>query len=58
MSTTTTSHPTVSGLAPATPDELDPEERMSRAEVEALQLERLQQTVLHAYEHVPMYTKK
>lgn len=58
MSTTTTSHPTVSGLAPATPDELDPEERMSRAEVEALQLERLQQTVRHAYEHVPLYTRK
>ena len=58
MSTTTTSHPTVSGLAPATPAELDVEERMSRAEIEALQLERLQQTVRHAYEHVPPYTRK
>jgi phenylacetate-CoA ligase len=58
VSTTTTSHPSVSGLAPAAPDELDPEERMSRAELEALQLERLQQTVRHVYEHVPLYTKK
>lgn len=58
MSTTTTSHPSVSGLTPAAPDELDPEERMSRAELEALQLDRLQQTVRHAYEHVPLYTKK
>lgn len=58
MSTTTTSHPSVSGLTPPAPDELDPEERMSRAELEALQLERLQQTVRHAYEHVPLYTKK
>nr|WP_232499113.1 phenylacetate--CoA ligase PaaK [Agromyces humatus] len=31
---------------------------MSRAELEALQLERLQQTVRHAYEHVPLYTAK
>ncbi|MGH3705290.1 MAG: phenylacetate--CoA ligase family protein, partial [Agromyces sp.] len=31
---------------------------MSRAEVEALQLERLQQTVQHAYDNVPLYTKK
>ena len=57
MSTTTTS-PTVSGLAPVAPDELDPEERMSRTEVQALQLERLQQTVAHVYEHVPLYTGK
>lgn len=57
MSTTTTS-PTVSGLVPPRPDELDPEERMTRAELEALQLERLQQTVAHAYENVPLYTAK
>ena len=50
--------PTVSGLAPAAPDELDPEERMSRAEIEALQLERLKWTVRHAYENVPLYTRK
>ncbi|HEX6365652.1 MAG TPA: phenylacetate--CoA ligase PaaK [Agromyces sp.] len=31
---------------------------MSRSELEALQLERLQHTVRHAYEHVPLYTKK
>lgn len=39
-------------------DLLDPEERMSRDELEALQLERLQWTVRHAYENVPMYTQK
>lgn len=55
---TTTSSPTVSGLVPPRPDELDPEERMTRAELEALQLERLQQTVAHAYENVPLYTAK
>ncbi|WP_157432186.1 phenylacetate--CoA ligase PaaK [Agromyces italicus] len=31
---------------------------MTRAELEALQLERLRQTVAHAYEHVPLYTAK
>ncbi|GAA1796958.1 phenylacetate--CoA ligase [Agromyces neolithicus] len=58
MSTTTTSRASVSGLTPPTPEELDPEERMSRAELEALQLERLQHTVRHAYENVPLYTTK
>ncbi len=43
--------------APAT-HELDPEERMSRDELEALQLSRLQQTVRHAYDNVPLYTRK
>ncbi|NUT57357.1 MAG: phenylacetate--CoA ligase, partial [Agromyces sp.] len=57
MSTTTIS-PSVSGLEPVPAADLDPEERMSRAEIEALQLERLQQTVRHAYEHVPLYTRK
>jgi len=37
---------------------LDPEERLSRPEIEALQLERLQWTVRHAYENVPLYTRK
>ena len=54
----TTDSSTVSGLRPPARDELDPEERMSRDELEALQLERLQQTVRHAYEHVPLYTTK
>ncbi|MEV8251911.1 phenylacetate--CoA ligase PaaK [Microbacterium sp. NPDC076768] len=31
---------------------------MSRAEIETLQLERLQQTVRHAYANVPLYTRK
>lgn len=39
-------------------DQLDPEELMSREELEALQLERLQWTLKHAYENVPMYTEK
>ncbi|MGU3644199.1 phenylacetate--CoA ligase PaaK [Microbacterium sp. C23T] len=44
---------------PAAPTEtLDPEERMSRDEIRALQLERLQWTVRHAYENVPLYTRK
>ncbi len=57
MSTTTLTE-TVSGVRPPSLDELDPEERMSRAELEALQLERLQQTVRHAYANVPLYTRK
>jgi phenylacetate-CoA ligase len=47
-----------STLRPPAPDELDPEERISRDELEALQLERLQQTVAHAYANVPLYTRK
>ena len=39
-------------------DELDPEERMSRDELQALQLRRLQKTVHHAYQNVPLYTRK
>jgi len=38
--------------------ELDPEERMSRDELQALQLERLRWTVRHAYENVPFYRAK
>lgn len=33
-------------------------EQLSRAELEALQLERLQSTVRHAYENVPLYREK
>ena len=43
--------------APAA-DQLDPAERLSRPELQALQLERLQWTVRHAYENVPHYTRK
>ena len=43
--------------APAA-DELDPEERMSRDEIQSLQLTRLQHTVRHAYANVPLYTRK
>jgi len=39
-------------------DALDPEERLSKTEIEALQLERLQGTVHHAYTNVPHYTRK
>lgn len=42
---------------PADPG-LHPEERLSREELEALQLERLQWTVRHAYENVPFYREK
>ncbi|TFD23099.1 phenylacetate--CoA ligase PaaK [Cryobacterium lyxosi] len=39
-------------------DELDAAERMSQGEIRALQLIRLQNTVRHAYENVPLYTRK
>lgn len=58
MTTTSPAGPSVSGLRAPAADELDPEERLSRAEIEALQLERLQQTVAHAYANVPLYTRK
>src|SRR5690606_25579470 len=38
--------------------ELDPEERMSRDELQELQLRRLGQTVQHAYANVPFYQRK
>ncbi|MEV0501329.1 phenylacetate--CoA ligase, partial [Streptomyces spectabilis] len=38
-----------------TPALLDAAERLGREELEALQLERLQDTLLHAYENVPFY---
>lgn len=50
--------PTTTALRAPSPAELDGAERMSRAEIEALQLERLQWTVAHAYENVPLYTAK
>ena len=49
---------TMSNPAAAEAAALDPEERMSRDEIRALQLERLQWTVHHAYENVPLYTRK
>nr|WP_208382475.1 phenylacetate--CoA ligase PaaK [Microbacterium ulmi] len=49
---------TLNRATPAALESLDPEERMSRAEIDALQLERLKQTVRHAYENVPLYTRK
>ncbi|HEY1530100.1 MAG TPA: phenylacetate--CoA ligase PaaK [Galbitalea sp.] len=53
MSTTT-----MTRLRPAAPEELDAAERMSRDELEALQLARLQETVRHAYANVPHYRSK
>ena len=38
--------------------DLDDAERLSRDQLEALQLERLQSTVRHAYENVPVYRTK
>ncbi|MGH3689850.1 MAG: phenylacetate--CoA ligase PaaK [Microbacterium sp.] len=55
MSTTTA---TTSRVHPPAAAELDAEERMSRDEIGTLQLERLQQTVRHAYANVPLYTRK
>ncbi|WP_435832236.1 phenylacetate--CoA ligase PaaK [Nonomuraea rubra] len=43
---------------PPASHELDPIERVSRDELMALQLERLQRTLRHAYEHVPLYRDK
>ncbi|MFI6386243.1 phenylacetate--CoA ligase PaaK [Nonomuraea sp. NPDC050540] len=43
--------------APA-PEDLDPAERLSRDELTALQLERLQWTLNHAYQNVPFYRHK
>ncbi|WP_417561976.1 phenylacetate--CoA ligase PaaK [Microbacterium sp.] len=45
-------------VAASAPEDLDPEERMDRDQIRALQLERLQQTVHHAYENVPLYRQK
>ena len=45
------------GQAPA-PQELDPAERMSVDELRATQLTRLQWTLKHAYENVPLYKRK
>ncbi len=55
MSTTTA---TKTRLRPATAAEQDPAERMSRDQLEALQLIRLQETVRHAYSNVPHYRSK
>ncbi len=41
-----------------TSDALDPEERLTRPELEALQLERLRWSVAHAYANVPHYRAK
>jgi phenylacetate-CoA ligase len=40
------------------PEDLEPIERASRAELRALQLERLKWTIAHAYENVPHYRRK
>jgi phenylacetate-CoA ligase len=45
------------GTAPA-PDELSPAERMGVDELRALQLQRLQWTLRHAYTNVPCYRRK
>ncbi|MEJ1090894.1 phenylacetate--CoA ligase PaaK [Microbacterium istanbulense] len=41
----------------AAPEPLDAAERLTRPELEALQLVRLQETVRHAYDNVPHYTR-
>jgi phenylacetate-CoA ligase len=52
------SQTTKTRLRPAETSELDAAERMSRDELEALQLTRLQETVRHAYANVPHYTRR
>ena len=44
--------------APADPSQLDAAELMSRDELEALQLTRLQHTLAYAYDRVPLYKRK
>ncbi|HYX93978.1 MAG TPA: phenylacetate--CoA ligase PaaK [Geodermatophilus sp.] len=53
--TAVTSEPTRRLGAPPDPVALDPAERMPVEELRALQLERLQWTLRHAYENVPHY---
>jgi phenylacetate-CoA ligase len=53
--TAVTSEPTRRLGAPPDPVALDPAERMPAEELRALQLERLQWTLRHAYENVPHY---
>lgn len=43
---------------PADPSQLDAAELMSRDELEALQLTRLQHTLAYAYDRVPLYKRK
>jgi phenylacetate-CoA ligase len=56
MSTVTNS--TKERLRPPAAEELDAAERMSRDELEALQLTLLKRTVHHAYDNVPHYHRK
>lgn len=49
---------TASRVRPPRAAELDPEERMSRDELRALQLRRLRATVHAAYENIPRYRRK
>lgn len=44
-------------MSTTAPVSLDAAEKLSRTELEALQLTRLQDTVRHAYENVPHYTR-
>ncbi|MFH8251850.1 phenylacetate--CoA ligase PaaK [Microbacterium sp. B2969] len=49
---------TANRARPADFESLDPAERLTRPEIETLQLERLRWSVRHAYENVPLYTRK
>lgn len=53
-----TLHAPETPAATATDATLDREETMSRDELEALQLTRLQHTVAYAYDRVPLYKRK
>lgn len=50
--------PAALGPAALDPAALDPEERLDRDAIRALQLDRLRWSVRHAYEKVPLYTRK
>lgn len=57
LATPTAAAAGIAGSAASAPL-LDDAERLDRDALRALQLERLQRTVRHAYEHVPLYTEK
>lgn len=58
MNTTSSPRARKTRLSAPNAAELDPEERFSRDELEALQLTRLQHTVRTAYDNVPLYRRK
>lgn len=58
MTQNTVAAPAASSTKETAPPVLDREETISRDELEALQLTRLQHTVAYAYDRVPLYKRK